>query len=64
MQSSLKQIFEQFQTDADFLSAEPYGTGHIHQTYLVNSPASERKFILQKLNQVRFQRYRHPYGKS
>ncbi len=54
MQSSLKKIFGQFQTDADFLSAEPYGTGHIHQTYLVNSPASDRKFILQKLNRFVF----------
>lgn len=47
----LKDIFDLFQHQGTFLSAEQYGSGHIHDTYCVQT--AERNcddYILQKLN--------------
>jgi Ser/Thr protein kinase RdoA (MazF antagonist) len=51
MTSHLKEIFSHFQTDGTFLFAEPYGNGHIHDTFLVKTAEEDKDdFILQKLN--------------
>ena len=48
---NLKTIFENFDVKEQFLSAEPYGSGHINQTYWVKtSPPHSRTYILQKIN--------------
>lgn len=45
-----EQILEKFQFDTLPVSCEPYGCGHINQTYLVVCE-SGRRYILQKINQ-------------
>jgi hypothetical protein len=37
MNEELKGIFELFQTEATFLTGNPYGSGHIHDTFLVET---------------------------
>ena len=51
MNQDLKGIFDQFRTDGSFESAIPYGSGHIHDTYLVKTGEKEKdNYILQRLN--------------
>ncbi len=50
-----KEIIEQFQVPETFISCEPYGEGHINDTYLVTCEG--RKYILQRMNHHVFQ---HP----
>jgi hypothetical protein len=51
MKESLKEVFGKFQTDSPFESATPFGSGHIHDTYLVTTTdKSKDKYILQQLN--------------
>jgi Ser/Thr protein kinase RdoA (MazF antagonist) len=47
----LKEIFGRFCADGSFESAVPYGSGHIHDTYLVETGEKEKDdYILQRLN--------------
>ncbi len=51
--STLQKVTEQFAIEGAFLKAEPYGTGHINDTYLVllNTPFQNYdKYILQRIN--------------
>lgn len=51
MNNTLREIFERFKVDAPFGSAAPFGSGHIHDTYLVRTAFSKNdQFILQRLN--------------
>jgi hypothetical protein len=51
MNYDLKEIFENFTPDGTFLTGEPYGSGHIHDTFLVETKESDKdNYILQRLN--------------
>jgi thiamine kinase-like enzyme len=51
MNQDLKVIFGQFCADGSFESAVLYGSGHIHDTYLVKTGEKEKDdYILQRLN--------------
>jgi Ser/Thr protein kinase RdoA (MazF antagonist) len=51
MNEELKGIFELFQTEATFLTGNPYGSGHIHDTFLVETAEKNKDdYILQRLN--------------
>ena len=51
MNQDLREIFDQFRADGSFESDAPYGSGHIHDTYLVKTTEKEKDdYILQKLN--------------
>ncbi|MCX6327561.1 MAG: aminoglycoside phosphotransferase family protein [Bacteroidia bacterium] len=47
----LKEIFDYFVTDNNFLNGEPYGSGHIHDTFLIKTVEKDKDdYILQRLN--------------
>jgi hypothetical protein len=47
----LKEIFNNFVTDGTFLNGEPYGNGHIHDTFLIETAEEDKDdYILQRLN--------------
>ena len=51
MNYDLKEIFGYFTPEGDYLSGEPYGSGHIHDTFLIKTKESEcDDYILQRLN--------------
>ena len=51
MVNNLKEIFAQFTGEGTFLSSEPYGSGHIHDTFLAKTVEKEKDdYILQRLN--------------
>jgi thiamine kinase-like enzyme len=51
MNYNLKEIFDQFIADGSFLTGEPYGSGHIHDTFRIETKESEKdNYILQRLN--------------
>jgi len=51
MLHDLKEIFECFTADGTFLSGEPYGSGHIHDTFRVETAEKDKDdYILQRLN--------------
>jgi hypothetical protein len=51
MNYNLKDIFESFAADGTFLRGEPYGSGHIHDTFRVETHESDKdNYILQRLN--------------
>jgi Ser/Thr protein kinase RdoA (MazF antagonist) len=51
MNQDLKEIFKHFRADGSFESASPYGSGHIHDTYLVKTIEKDKDdYILQRLN--------------
>jgi len=51
MSSNLKEIFDRFTTQGTFLMGEPYGSGHIHDTYrIVTAEQDTDDYILQRLN--------------
>src|SRR6056297_58274 len=50
----LKRIYEHFYTDAPFLAANGFGTGHIHDTFKIETPPGYYDYILQKLNNMVF----------
>ncbi len=52
IEKDLQQICGQFTYEGDYISAEPYGEGHINVTYLVVT--TKKRYILQKLNRVVF----------
>ena len=49
MTDPIKKIYEAFACNGRFVSAEPYGSGHINTTYLVKVD-EEVEYILQRLN--------------
>jgi hypothetical protein len=51
MDYDLKEIFECFTADGTFLNGEPYGSGHIHDTFRIQTAEKEKDdYILQRLN--------------
>jgi Ser/Thr protein kinase RdoA (MazF antagonist) len=47
----LKKIFNSFTADGSFSDAGPFGSGHIHDTFMVETVESEKdNYILQRLN--------------
>jgi len=51
MDYKLKEIFECFAADGTFLTGEPYGSGHIHDTFLiVTSEKDKDNYVIQRLN--------------
>jgi Ser/Thr protein kinase RdoA (MazF antagonist) len=51
MTDTLKGLFESFSAGGTFLKAEPFGSGHIHETYLIRTVEQvEDDYILQKIN--------------
>jgi Ser/Thr protein kinase RdoA (MazF antagonist) len=49
----LKHIAENFQFEGEFMHAQPYGHGHIHDTYLASFQKEDgcKRYILQRVNQ-------------
>ena len=45
----IKRIYEAFKSSGQFISATPYGSGHINDTYLVKVD-EEAEYILQRIN--------------
>jgi hypothetical protein len=54
---NMELIARQFQPGGEFLDARLYGTGHIHDTYLVNIRQKDKRvpYIFQRINQYVFQ---------
>jgi hypothetical protein len=51
MSLDLKKIFESFTPDGTYLMGEPYGSGHIHDTFRVETKEKDKDdYILQRLN--------------
>ncbi len=51
MNYDLKEIFKSFNAEGTFLSGEPYGSGHIHDTFLIETAESGvDNYIIQRLN--------------
>jgi hypothetical protein len=51
MNYDLKEIFYCFAADGTFLTGEPYGSGHIHDTFRVETKENDKdNYILQRLN--------------
>jgi len=51
MSVDLKEIFDQFAADGTYLNGEPYGSGHIHDTFRIETAEKEKdNYILQRLN--------------
>jgi len=51
MSPSLKELFGQFRADGTFIKGQPFGNGHIHDTYRIfTSDTSSPGYILQKIN--------------
>jgi len=51
MEHDLKKIFDSFITEGTFLKADSFGSGHIHETFLVTTAEAEKDdYILQKIN--------------
>ncbi len=51
MRVTLEEIFDSFKADGSYLSGEPYGSGHIHDTFRVETAEKDKDdYILQKLN--------------
>ncbi|WP_106829675.1 phosphotransferase enzyme family protein [Parabacteroides pacaensis] len=46
----LMQILDQFQTEGNLVSAEPFGNGHINDTLKVTDDKGEIKYVLQRIN--------------
>ncbi|MEI6049032.1 MAG: aminoglycoside phosphotransferase family protein [Bacteroidota bacterium] len=48
---NLEEIFDYFVADGTFLSGEPYGSGHIHDTFRIETIEKDKDdYILQRLN--------------
>jgi hypothetical protein len=51
MSYNLKEIFESFTADGTYHSGEPYGSGHIHDTFRIETKESDKdNYIVQRLN--------------
>jgi hypothetical protein len=58
---NIKSIVKQFRVEGEFLDARPYGTGHLHDTLLVNMIDNRQHvpYIFQRINHFAF---RNPPG--
>jgi Ser/Thr protein kinase RdoA (MazF antagonist) len=55
MNFDLKDIFEHFAADGSYLNGEPYGSGHIHDTFRITTIEPDKDdYILQRLNKKIF----------
>jgi hypothetical protein len=43
-------VFKHFQVEGEFSGAEPYGSGHINDTYLISTKQHKPDYILQRVN--------------
>ena len=53
MEPAFQEIVQHFEFDGDFISASPYGTGHINDTYEVRfhgNNQTDYRYILQRIN--------------
>lgn len=52
MKHNLKAVCSEFKVDGEYISGEPYGSGHINDTYAVNYENNEvsTRYILQRIN--------------
>ncbi len=51
MSYNLKEIFEYFKAEGTFLKGETYGSGHIHDTFRIETAEADKdNYILQRLN--------------
>jgi Ser/Thr protein kinase RdoA (MazF antagonist) len=51
MDHNLKEIFERFAASGTFLNGEPYGSGHIHDTFRIETAEKDKDdYIIQRLN--------------
>ena len=51
MDNNLKEIFEGFTAEGTFLKGEPYGSGHIHDTFRIETKEKDKDdYIVQRLN--------------
>ena len=51
MDQDLKNIFNCFVTEGTYLKGEPFGNGHIHDTFRVKTGEKDKDdYILQRLN--------------
>ena len=50
MNDSIKEIVTEFQIYGDFISGEPYGSGHINDTFsvLINQAGTTVRYILEQ----------------
>jgi hypothetical protein len=56
MSNDLRQVVRSFQIRGDFVSAQPYGSGHINDTYavVVSRGKTQARYILQRINNTIF----------
>lgn len=55
MDQDLKNIFNCFVTEGTYLKGEPFGNGHIHETFLIKTIEPDKdNYILQKINNIVF----------
>ena len=45
----LREVFQEFQTEGIFIKGYPFGSGHIHDTFLVETGGTDN-YVLQRLN--------------
>ena len=58
MDHNLKEIFDCFESEGTFLNGEPYGSGHIHDTFRIETIEKDKDdYILQRLNNKIFQKH-------
>lgn len=50
MEYDLKSIIEHFKIKGNFLEGKSYGSGHIHDTFLIHTGEGTRDYLLQKIN--------------
>lgn len=51
MSDPIRKIYAQFLTEGTYLSCQPYGNGHIHDTFLITTSEQDKDdYILQKVN--------------
>ena len=58
LKHDVAKVASQFQINGDFVRAEPYGTGHINDTYAssIKTASGLVRFIHQRINQTVFAR--------
>lgn len=60
MAPDLKEIFNFFKAEGTFLNGGPYGSGHIHDTFLIETVENDKdNYILQRLNNNIFKNIPH-----
>ena len=51
MSWNLKELFERFTAEGTYLSGEPFGSGHIHDTFRIETREADKdNYIIQRLN--------------